>query len=344
MMNKPRSNWKRRKAREDHTVINTKAIEIMRENRKLEKSKEKVFSEETEKKPNGTKHSDGFGSNLHRNSESRRKLRQRIARPLEQSIFQRKRIEIECRQQSEVKIQHSRASKRPRHGIKPGNEFTSQHKQTSRCWLHNCIHQGWSPKFWFRDHQSQNWGGCHNEGMAMLRNKTVESATATNNAKRQWGHCIIEWTSDENHTGLSKRGQHDTTEYANSVYELPNQEQVVSWYHAAAGYPTKSTWLKAIESGFFATWPLLTTKAVRRHFPESKETSKGHMRRVKSGVRSTKEQAQEHPEIQEAEATLAELRCKHHDVYLQIRETSELAYTDQTGRFPVVSGHGDKYI
>ena len=68
------------------------------------------------------------------------------------------------------------------------------------------------------------------------------------------------------------------------------------------------------------------------------------MRRVKSGVRSTKEQAQEHPEIQEAEATLAELRCKHHDVYLQIRETSELAYTDQTGRFPVVSGHGDKYI
>ena len=66
-------------------------------------------------------------------------------------------------------------------------------------------------------------------------------------------------------------------EFANSVYELPNQEQVEAWYHAAAGYRTKSTWLVAIAAGFFATWPLLTAKAVRKHFPESKEVSKGHM-------------------------------------------------------------------
>jgi hypothetical protein len=60
-----------------------------------------------------------------------------------------------------------------------------------------------------------------------------------------------------------------------------------------------------IDAGFFATWPLLTSKAVRKHFPEAAETTKGHMRQVKSGVRSTKTQAQEHPEIEEAMSELA---------------------------------------
>jgi hypothetical protein len=52
---------------------------------------------------------------------------------------------------------------------------------------------------------------------------------------------------------LSKQEKIDPLELVNSVYELPNQEQVVAWYHAAAGYPTKPTWLKAIEAGFYAT-------------------------------------------------------------------------------------------
>ena len=67
-------------------------------------------------------------------------------------------------------------------------------------------------------------------------------------------------------------------EFIQNVYELPNTEQVIAWYHAAAGYPTKATWIKAIEAGNYATWPLLTTKAVKKYFPEADETSKGHMR------------------------------------------------------------------
>jgi hypothetical protein len=145
---------------------------------------------------------------------------------------------------------------------------------------------------------------------------------------------------------IMKQRSNKNKEHLNSVYELPNTEQVVAWYHAAAGYPTKATWIKAIDAGFFATWPLLTSKAVRKHFPEAAETTKGHMRRVKSGVRSTKTQVQEHPEIEieEAMIVLAKLRTKHRDFYIQIKEASEFAYTDQTGRFPVVSSGGHKYI
>jgi hypothetical protein len=143
---------------------------------------------------------------------------------------------------------------------------------------------------------------------------------------------------------MNKRGELQPTDFVNSVYELPNTEQVVAWYHAAAGYPTKASWIKAIDAGFYATWPLLTSKAVQKHFPESDETAKGHMRRVKSGVRSTKAQVEAPPEIQQAEAHLAELRRKHRDIYVAVQENTEMIHTDQTGKFPVVSSRGHKYI
>ena len=43
----------------------------------------------------------------------------------------------------------------------------------------------------------------------------------------------------------------------------------------------------------FATWPHLTAKAVRKHFPVSDETSKGHMKNVKQGIRSPKKKGQD---------------------------------------------------
>ena len=68
------------------------------------------------------------------------------------------------------------------------------------------------------------------------------------------------------------------------------------------------------------------------------------MRHVKSGVRSTKEPEPETPEIREAEAHLAALRKKHRDIHVTVKDASEIIYTDQTGRFPVVSSQGHKYL
>eukprot|EP00804_Cyclotella_cryptica_P007374 CCRYP_002593-RA/>CCRYP_002593-RA protein AED:0.37 eAED:0.37 QI:0/-1/0/1/-1/1/1/0/316 len=143
---------------------------------------------------------------------------------------------------------------------------------------------------------------------------------------------------------MNNRKHLSLTDFANSVYELPNTEQVITWYHASAGYPTKTTWLKAIKKGFYATWPLLTPKAVPRHFPESNETSKGHMHHIKSGIRSTKAQFVEPDPVQQAKHNLSQLRRKHKDVYMSVREATELAHTDQTGRFRVISSKGHKYI
>lgn len=59
-----------------------------------------------------------------------------------------------------------------------------------------------------------------------------------------------------------------------SVYNLPSMSQTVQYFHAAAGFPVKDTWLKAIKNGNYKTWLGLTAKVVSKHFPESIETQK----------------------------------------------------------------------
>ena len=77
-------------------------------------------------------------------------------------------------------------------------------------------------------------------------------------------------------------------EEISNVHNLPSIFQIVKYHHAAAGYPVNDTWIKAINAGNYTTWPGLTSEAVRKHFPESDETQKGHMKRQRQGVRSTK--------------------------------------------------------
>jgi hypothetical protein len=73
-----------------------------------------------------------------------------------------------------------------------------------------------------------------------------------------------------------------------NVYSLPSTSQTIKYLHAAAGYPVEDTWIKAIKSGNYTTWPGLSATAARKHFPKSDKTQKGHMKRQRQGVRSTR--------------------------------------------------------
>ena len=77
-------------------------------------------------------------------------------------------------------------------------------------------------------------------------------------------------------------------EAIHNVYELKTQPELIRYLHAAAGFPTKPTWYKAVKNGQFTSWPGLTAPAVAKYFPESEETIKGHARKMRSGLRSTK--------------------------------------------------------
>jgi hypothetical protein len=75
-------------------------------------------------------------------------------------------------------------------------------------------------------------------------------------------------------------------EEANNVYNLPSTKQSIHYLHAAAGFPVKSEWIKAIKAGNYVTWPELTAETVHKLFPESDEAKKGHMKQQHQNVRS----------------------------------------------------------
>ena len=60
-----------------------------------------------------------------------------------------------------------------------------------------------------------------------------------------------------------------------------------TYLHAAAGFPTKATWLKAIHRGNYLSSTLVNVKNAHKYFPESEETHKGHMRSQRQDVHST---------------------------------------------------------
>jgi hypothetical protein len=120
-----------------------------------------------------------------------------------------------------------------------------------------------------------------------------------------------------------------------NVYECPSIEQAIQYLNAAAGFPTKFTWLSVIRHSNYNTWPLINIKNVNKHFPQSEETQQGHMKSQHQGVQSTKQPV--YPDI--PTPTL----LQHHDIYIKTYDTRNTVYTDQTSKFPHVSSRGFQY-
>jgi len=150
------------------------------------------------------------------------------------------------------------------------------------------------------------------------------------------------WTVSVPQTTRKKR------EEISNVYNLPSISQTIKYHHASAGYPVEDTWIKAINAGNYATWPGITSAAIQKHFPESDEMQKGHMKWQRQGVRSTKVLESIPEEVNRATGakdspTPPKLK-KMKDVYIKIHMASKTMYTDQPGRFPATSSSGNQYI
>ena len=78
-------------------------------------------------------------------------------------------------------------------------------------------------------------------------------------------------------------------EAINNVYEIKTKPELIRYYHAAAGLPTQPTWIAAINNRHYTSWPGLTKDVAAKYFLESDETWKGHGRKIKSELRSTKQ-------------------------------------------------------
>ena len=123
---------------------------------------------------------------------------------------------------------------------------------------------------------------------------------------------------------------------ANNVYELNKSKDIVTYLSKAMWNPVPSTWIKAINSGFFATWPGLTASKVKKYLEDQPETTKGHQRATRSNIRSTsKIKTKDSPETTKKRTNA--FFCKRVEINNKL-------FSDQTGRFPVTSSKGSKYI
>jgi hypothetical protein len=86
-------------------------------------------------------------------------------------------------------------------------------------------------------------------------------------------------------------------------------------------------------------WAELTEQAVEKNLTKSTSTTKGHLNQQRQNARTTK--------IKDVKVTVIEPDLDHgiktQFVYAATIDTDQI-YTDQTGRFPVVSSKGNTYI
>ncbi len=101
-----------------------------------------------------------------------------------------------------------------------------------------------------------------------------------------------------------------------------------------------AVWLKAIKVGNYIGWPMITECNVNKYYPETSETSKGHMNQICKNVRSTK--AKQMP--LETCDTLQLHGKKVRDIYTTMYDVRKTMFSDQTGKFPMRSQSSNKYI
>ena len=73
-----------------------------------------------------------------------------------------------------------------------------------------------------------------------------------------------------------------------SAYNIHSMEELIRYFHAAAGFPVHNTWLKSTKAGNLESCPGLNYQNAAKAFPITNETLKGHMVQVRQGIRSTK--------------------------------------------------------
>ena len=105
------------------------------------------------------------------------------------------------------------------------------------------------------------------------------------------------------------------TQHVNNVYELRAQPQIIHYYHAAARFPTQRTCLKSIANGHYQSWVGLNEAAEPLHFPEARDTMKGHGRKIKMNMRSTKTLVKEEEDEVVALAEDAQASTCYHAIY-----------------------------
>jgi uncharacterized protein YkwD len=123
---------------------------------------------------------------------------------------------------------------------------------------------------------------------------------------------------------------------------------MISFLHKAMFSPSTTTLLQAVKNDQLVTWPGMTPENITKHLPKSIAMALGHLDQQHKNVRSTKPKppttTEPTPNSDYNPASKNPNECTH-QVFLAIVDAGTgKIYTDQTGKFPVTSSRGNKYL
>ena len=109
--------------------------------------------------------------------------------------------------------------------------------------------------------------------------------------------------------------------------------------------PTKSTLLRAIYNNLLTSCPEITTKLISKHLLKRLAAVQGHMEQEYNNLWSIKPVKKDFQEI-DSTPEQENNNIKTNDVMCAMLSAEELcnSYSDQTGKFPITSSRGHKYI
>ena len=118
------------------------------------------------------------------------------------------------------------------------------------------------------------------------------------------------------------------------THDLPTTQALVAFLHATAGYPVKSTWLRAIKNNFYKSWPGLTYTLIAKYCPTADATIQGHMAQPQQHIQSTTHTAAHRQTLPQPPP---------HTVDIFSIPLNKI-FTDDTGRFHPRARSGNQYI
>jgi len=132
-----------------------------------------------------------------------------------------------------------------------------------------------------------------------------------------------------------------------TLQDNATKQDLAAFLHACAFSPVPSTFLRAVQRGHFDSWPGLSPALITKYLPKSLATSKGHLRMQQQNLQSTKiPTSLPIAESLDVSPSQEPNNARTNVVFTTLVTTNDLqtSYSDQTGKFPVQSSRGYKYI
>jgi hypothetical protein len=137
----------------------------------------------------------------------------------------------------------------------------------------------------------------------------------------------------------AQNGPTHKTHSVNALVPEGTIADMIAFLHKAMFSPTTTTLLQAVKNGHLATWPGMTTENINKHLPKSIATALGLIDQQHKNTRSTKPKTPTTTPTPQSDTqpTSENPNEQTHQVFPAIIDAD-------TGKFPVTSSRGNKYV